>query len=410
MFEAYFRYRIHTVYLNGDFPAIIYTEAEARETPEFWDNPDWVRQELRKSNPHIGHFKQDRDITLWFYNGQHKLRQEVNFHTNNLGFLSKKNYAVPKLKNEYRIAFLGDSMTGSTTTNAPWVDRVEDILNADQEFLKLVGRKMVRTINLGQPGASFPHFSVNYHQQGKLFLPDLIVVNYIESDFPRQLAPKPKPGTRVVGGWLEYRGGPDHEDIAKLNVTCEEPPVSLSNPGCRQNYFFVMPRKLAGDPQKVKRIKMDVAHDFLRGQLWTSPYPFALLRAFGHKVDLRAFRHPEVFHIQEPSEEQMIDQAAKSLREIIEDAPNALITVNPTHGELVAAVSSGNPYRKTDLLQAKISQKHIVKMQKFMPVQHGEKEIYRWFNLPHDGHFSDYGAELYAEAMTTAIKRHLTDR
>ena len=111
-FEVSFRLYIQLKYLGGNYPVIVYTETEARESPGYPGIPDMLESELQKPDPFIGHFKQNQDIFLWFYDDQHRLSQKIKFHTNNLGFLSRKNYTLPRKEHEYRIAILGDSMTG----------------------------------------------------------------------------------------------------------------------------------------------------------------------------------------------------------------------------------------------------------------------------------------------------------
>jgi len=66
-----------------------------------------------------------------------------------------------------------------------WVDLVEDLLAADPAVRAGLGGKAVRAYNFGVPGAGFPAFWSFYEKYGRAFDPDLIVVNYIESDFPR---------------------------------------------------------------------------------------------------------------------------------------------------------------------------------------------------------------------------------
>ena len=75
------------------------------------------------------------------------------------------------------------------------MDRVEGVLNSNREMKKIVEGKDVKVFNIGQPGAGFPHFAFNYRMQAKLFKPDLVIVNYIELDFPRRFAPAPRPGS-----------------------------------------------------------------------------------------------------------------------------------------------------------------------------------------------------------------------
>jgi hypothetical protein len=49
----------------------------------------------------------------------------------------------------------------------------------------------------------------------------------------------------------------------------------------------------------------------------------------------------------------------------------------------------------------------ITRMDRYMPVKKGEDEWRRWYNLPNDGHWSDYGAEVYASAVYQVIRKRL---
>jgi hypothetical protein len=119
----------------------------------------------------------------------HPTQGTLNFsvRSNNLGLLSDKTYLFDRdPKNpEYRIVMLGDSMTGPTTSTYQWVDTVEDLLNMSQALRERVGGKQFRVYNLGWVAAGFQTFWKAYEKSGQYFSPDLIVVNYIEIDFPR---------------------------------------------------------------------------------------------------------------------------------------------------------------------------------------------------------------------------------
>jgi hypothetical protein len=119
----------------------------------------------------------------------HPTQGSLNFsvRSNNLGLLSDKTYLFDRdPKNpEYRIVMLGDSMTGPTTSTYQWVDTVEDLLNMSQALRERVGGKQFRVYNLGWVAAGFQTFWKAYEKSGQYFSPDLIVVNYIEIDFPR---------------------------------------------------------------------------------------------------------------------------------------------------------------------------------------------------------------------------------
>lgn len=118
---------------------------------------------------------------------RNKVVFESHARSNNLGFLSEKTYSIePDPENkEFRIALLGDSMTGQTTADTHWPDVLEDILNSQAELKEKSGNINFRIYNGALPGAGFKAFWRIYEESIKQFNPDLIIVNYIESDFPR---------------------------------------------------------------------------------------------------------------------------------------------------------------------------------------------------------------------------------
>lgn len=112
----------------------------------------------------------------------------VSAKTNNYGFLSSRDYVIERDKDnpEYRIVIVGDSMTGNILAGIEqWPDLVEDLLNSSLDIAKHLNAKKVKVYNLGVPGAGFAAFWRLYNDYGRQFDPDLIIVNYIESDFPR---------------------------------------------------------------------------------------------------------------------------------------------------------------------------------------------------------------------------------
>lgn len=130
--------------------------------------------------------KKDATITISFIaNDEVALQSTVN--TNNLGFISDKKYQIdrPVYERQFRIYFAGDSMTGSTTMDFQWVDLVQDLLNSNAALKEAVGVDVFKVYNGGVPGAGFKHFWEKYESVGAEFDPNLVVVNYIESDFPR---------------------------------------------------------------------------------------------------------------------------------------------------------------------------------------------------------------------------------
>jgi hypothetical protein len=255
------------------------------------------------------------------------------------------------------------------------------------------------------PGAGFPHFAKNYRAQAKAFAPDLVVVNYIESDFPRRFEPLKRPGADPIIGLVEYRVGPNQTDVAKLMVTCERPPVSLANLTCRQFFGFYMPPSLVADRDRVQKLKKQIVEDYIGKQLWTSLYPYGLMKALGYPVTLTNYRNPDVFHMDLVDENEMVKEASQTLRQIINDHHNVLVTLNPLYSDIFP---KADEYKRTRLLMDRNPDIKVVFMRDRLPIERGGKEVYRWYNLPHDGHMSDYGGEIYAKAMAGLIKERIT--
>jgi len=119
----------------------------------------------------------------------HEKRGSKNFtvRTNAHGLLSEKEYVEKRdPKNpEYRVAVLGDSFTGPTTATYQWVDTIEDLLNANSELKELFPNVTFKTYNFGWIGAGFQTFWKEFNEGARHFDPDLVIINYIEKDFPR---------------------------------------------------------------------------------------------------------------------------------------------------------------------------------------------------------------------------------
>jgi hypothetical protein len=140
----------------------------------------------------------------------HPTNGTLNFsvRTNNVGLLSDKPYRFerdPKHP-EYRIVVLGDSMTGPTTATYQWVDTVEDLLNSNRALRQKVGGKEFRVYNLGWVAAGFQTFWKAYEKSGQYFSPDMVVVNYIEADFPRTDGPHLKSEQEMIAHARLYWG------------------------------------------------------------------------------------------------------------------------------------------------------------------------------------------------------------
>jgi hypothetical protein len=95
--------------------------------------------------------------------------------------------------------------------------------------------------------------------------------------------------------------------------------------------------------------------------------------------------------------------ALAGLRAIQQRNPRMIVLRNPIYTDLV-----GKPeVRCTEELESTAPDIEVVRMERYLPVERGDKDIYKWFNLPHDGHWSNYGATLYGAAASAALAERM---
>jgi len=220
--------------------------------------------------------------------------------TNNLGLLSRFKYSLDRgpAKPEYRIVVLGDSFTGPTTATYQWVDTVQELLNAREEVRSATGGKDIKVYNLGWVAAGFSTFWHAYNISGRYFDPDMLVVNYIEHDFPRG-------------------------------------PVHFTN------------------------------------------------------------------------DEEMVQDAIRFMDKLKAEEDEIVVTVSPVYNELLPKLTG---FPRTDRMMEIAPDYNIEKIVDYLPLDFGKDEIFSWFNVPFDGHYSDRGGEHVARAMSTIIAKRLTGK
>ena len=389
---------------------IIQSEAELYRPP--------LPEELQKSSPHLGHFNQNREVKVWFLDEDNRIVLEFRFRTNNMGFISDRDYSLRSEGNEYRIVVLGDSFTGTTTVHAQWVDEVETLLNHDDNLKTLLRVDSIRLYNLGEPGAGFGHFSANYFNQGKFLKPDMVLINYVESDFPRGFTPyhdlpdAEKERHTYGTGFVTYPSA--REKVGgSMYVICTHPPISLQNMTCNPNSYLLMPEELVHNPVEVGETKKMILADYVGTTLRSTFVPLGLLKILGFDVSLPQLRLAIIagtypFKKHNPgswdTDSQDVSRAAGYISKILDDHSNVLITLNPMFWDVFP---ERKPYAQTDLLARFDKRIHVIEMRDVLPLPKEEEAIKRWYNLPWDGHMSDYGGKIYSQGIACMIRQHL---
>ena len=372
----------------------------------------------------VGEYEPSRMMTLRLYEKDNKLLRENQAPINNLGWVSRINYSRAKPSREYRIAIVGDSMTASANNNLPWPDVVQRHLNADSELLARLGVDHISVINLGVNGASMQYMANPLALVARRFSADMIVVNFIVEDLRRRhsndfanipqdpIFPPSEEEIRAVGL------GP-HITINGVDVglNCASWPFKPSNPTCQPSAVWYVPPEMHLDANNLLAVKQKAARELLGHRVLLSTKPLALMEVLGRPVvpnPLRPSVVKKLVELERPfispgiisseEDEKIALDVLQFIRALHKDM---LVLHNPVYWYMTGERPTPTLDKFVDMAQnANID---IIRMEKYLPFEKGETEWRRWYNLPHDGHWSDYGAELYGDAVYRVIRDKLTD-
>jgi hypothetical protein len=395
--EIYVRAQMYDRYVNAKYPMaasnkIAGTAPANAETKSLaWNTP----------NGDFHYWRIDEDSRILF---------KTAYHANNLGLVSLRDQPVARQEKEFRIVVIGDSFTAAIEMETPWPDILEDNLNADTALREKLGGARVRVYNFGYPAGGFLDFK-QMAENAKILDPDMVVVNFIEADFQRcnncfeQDEPADsRPPLQLVSGQIAFPVEGE-SGVPKVSVTCERPPVSFDTSTCRHSFALDAPASIVENPEKLKALKQRILKEFVRGQLWTSPYPYAIRAAMGKPVSLSELRNAEKY-VQKPrkarvlTEDDVVAQAADVLENVRTTWPRTLFTRHPVYEDLIGKGTDN----LTQRLVAEHPSLHVVDMRGYLPMGLEQPEYYGWFCLPADGHMNQRGGQRFAQGMAKAIE------
>lgn len=342
---------------------------------------------------------------------EHNLLMESTYPINEQGYISHYNYELEKAPGEFRVAVLGDSFTACVNNDKPWPDSLRERLNADEQLKRRLGATHFTVMSFGAPGAGFPMFVREYVEHAQIFQPDLVIVNYIEEDFVREpgrtaqtvvercernsLTPNTTWNAKVEIDGVSVRViGANKQEITRYANPLDCPGVSPTVE------FTTSDERLAFDKEHMQAVKARVAADYLRTRLWRSWRPHALYRALGQPLTFSSYSHfiaSKCFSV----ENDALTHATECIDLIASRHPQLVLLRNPVHADLEAACD----LRYTERLRASRPHLHVVDMRHFLPADASPEEQYGWYNLPHDGHWSNAGAEIYAAAVHVMLSQ-----
>ncbi len=303
----------------------------------------------------------------------------AHWRTNSYGHVSDVEYPRHKPAGEYRIAVIGDSMTANTQNNVRWTEVVERQLNADPKWRAFVGGRSTRVINFGVHMMGIVQFDAMLRYHVFDFEPDLIIVNFISDDIRRRMVFPVPPAV-----------SPDTDEKLRLYIK--------TNILYQVRWFRFYPELLAATIGRYWNMRCLLPLD--ERLIWayslnnifteTNEAISASAAAIRDLLALaRTHERPIVF-LQQPQSDE-IDEMEK-----------------PHEKWLVEAVHEAAPEFKVVDMQPRMAALLVGKRLADRPDLAGmtrdtimrlpdarKLEVYRWFYLPDDWHYTDYGTTLY---------------
>lgn len=295
----------------------------------------------------------------------------------------------PASDDVYTVALLGDSFTAGVYSPVPWGDLLETTLNEDAAFLENVGAQQVDVINYGREAIGIEQFAAIYEAEVCDTAPDLVIVSFISEDVRRRFLWRGSVTVSLSG-----------QDEVTVHLTCYRLPVALDNPYCRYG-TVVLDQGFVADGTGLDAFREALYFSDLQRRPWTAIYPEMLAGLIGRQIGLppRLTRDDTAMRLY-ASDAQALAASRDALDEIAATAPALLVVHIPTHVELWdgalepigAQFIAENP--ELDIVQAA----------EFLPQTTDQGTIAAWYNLPHDGHFSSAGAQLYADVVAEQVR------
>ncbi len=301
------------------------------------------------------------------------------WRTNSHGHVSEVEYPRHKPSDEYRIAVIGDSMTANTQNNVRWTELVERQLNAAPKWRAFVGGRSTRVINFGVHMMGIVQFDAMLRYHAFDFEPDLIIVNFISDDIRRRLVFPMPPTVR-----------PDTEDKLRLYIA--------TNILYQIRWFRFYPELLAATAGQYLHLRCLLPLD--ERLIWaqslnnifteTSEAISASAAAVRDMIALARTHQRPILFLQQPQSDELDELDSpheKWLVDAVGEAAPGLRVVDMR--PRMAALLDGKRLKdRPDL--AGMARDAIMQLPDSRKL-----EIYRWFYLPVDWHYTDYGTTLY---------------
>ncbi len=309
------------------------------------------------------------------------------WRTNSYGHVSQVEYPRQKPPEEYRIAVVGDSMTANIQNNIRWTEVAERQLNASPQWRAFVGGRSTRVINFGVHMFGMVQFAamVRYHVFD--FDPDLIIVNFISDDVRRRLFFLVPPTATS-----------DTHRLLRLFIR--------TNILYQIQWFRFYPELFAGTIGRLWHMRCNLPPD--ERLIWAQSVNFvyaetseAISASAAAVRDMLAFTRTHarpILFLQQPDVDELDDTGDLQGKQLVDDLQTAVpefrfVNMQP---RMVALLDGKRLKDRPDL--AGMTRNSIARLPDSRKL-----EVYRWFFLPDDPHYTDYGTTLYGRQVAAYL-------
>lgn len=410
-------------------------------------NDPAINDILFYSEPLMHNIK-DKVLSFRQYTTGAVLVGKADYRINNMNCFSGKDYTLEKGNNEYRIVVLGNEQTASSVADVSWPDYLEDELNRRDQ------KKRYKVLNLGWPDYGPYDYLKTLKENNKIYNPDLVILNYVETDFWRAL---PLHLTSQTG-YITYRGNRMSEEAKKIyykvDFSADESAmtvvnyikgsdkdsiVSFAHPDAvpSRPYGFFSTKEFMSDINRVRILQKRIVEDMIKG---SEDHKYGTFVVDWLKNELKGLEkssnmfesgskyliiikhilslswldyNPKIKNVAEvrnfdpPSPEKniifdqkkMVTNFAKVFNEIRKVTKNIIITHNFNHVEY-SQKTDWNNTNKMMLLDPSIK---VIDMRKYVPIAVSSKEVRSWYLANMGEKWSNKGHRTYAKIMADIV-------
>jgi len=361
-----------------------------RSDPSLWNILFYSTQIQRQPN---------KEISFRLYGTDSELLLSADFRLNNYGFFSHRDYEYERGSNEFRIVVIGGEQTASSVANVSWPDVLQDVL------LQRDPSAVYKVFNIGWPDAGPQHYVKYWEEEGSKLDPDLVIVNYVETDFYRTIkgAPLRYKGQPVRHHKIEYRIGPGNDDVAWTTSAYigEEDVNSYRDPSVipAHPYGFFASKELMANPTRVRELQELIVDDMIAGALpcWGC-LTFRLLQAkrpFIQVATERTFDPPPNLPL---DEQKMIQFGVTNFGALLDKIKPLIITHNFNYLEM------NSPFEFTMAMCSAEPKIKVLDMRSRVVSTVEDDELRSWYLLPHmPAKWSDLGHQTYGTMMADVV-------